>query len=905
MDTRTLKKFAVEARNNFISAVETKVKFYRLSEKNIPIKEEGDIVIIDGKPFDISVAIPRRKLESRIEKEGLKNFIESVAYTWFNRFVAIRYMEVHDYLSHGYRVFSHRDSEKKQPEILENAEQIELSNLDSNSVIEKKLDGNKDIELYQELLLAQCNALHETMPFLFEKVTDETELLIPNDLLHSELLVRKLVKDIDENLWQNIEIIGWLYQFYISDKKDEVIGKMVASEDIPIATQLFTPNWIVKYLVQNTLGKQWINSHPDSNLRNNMEYYIPSTNQEVMEYKQVRVEELKFLDPACGSGHILVEAYDLFKTIYLECGYRKQDIPYLILSKNLFGIEIDERAAQLAAFALMMKAAEDDKTILTNTKIKTITPNIITINESDRLDAELITQHLNEPSLKTNRVPLPHKKFAVIELDEKPLMNPKNLLKDKINLSDINVLMNLFKKAKTFGALIRIPETLLPQLEIIKNRTKIIEQYGDLNDQGVIASLKPIIKQTEFLAQKYDFVVTNPPYMGNKYLNPILKKFATENYPDTKTDLFAMFIERNCELANENGLLGFMTPFVWMFISSHEKLRNYILNTYTLMSLIRPELHAFFESAYVSICAFVLCKNYNSQNKGTFIDLQRFYGADLQPEKTLEAIQNPNCGWLFHASTTDFKKIPGSPIAYWVSEKIIAVFENSILLGKIAEARQGLITGDNNRFLRCWYEVSRNKICFDVTSKDGTHAKWFPHEKGGEFRRWYGNQIYVINWEKDGFEIKNFKDDTGYLRSRPQSLDYMFRAAISWSKVSSGLCAFRYFPGGFIFDVSGPFIFTANKSFQEILLCFCNTNIATTFLRFIAPTLSFQVGDIELLPILSGLAELPILPGMSFEYAARLIDLSKSDWDSYETSWNFSENPLVKLSREMETNGNR
>jgi 16S rRNA G966 N2-methylase RsmD len=693
-------------------------------------------------------------------------------------------------------------------------------------------------------------------------------------------------------LWSNVEIIGWLYQFYISEKKDEVIGKIVTSEDIPAATQLFTPNWIVKYLVQNTLGKQWLATHPDSNLRNKMEYYIPSTNPENMEMKQV--EELTFLDPACGSGHILVEAYHLFKEIYLECGYRKSEIPELILSKNLFGIEIDDRAAQLAAFALMMKAAADDKTILTK---KNITPNIITINETNHLDAKLVTQHLNEPNLKTNRAPLPHKKFATIELDEKPLINPKTLVKDKINLADINLLVDLFKNAKTFGTLIRIPKTLPAILETIKNRTEIIEQYGDMNDQEIIAQLKPLIKQTETLAQKFDLVVANPPYMGNKYLNQTLKKFATENYPDTKADLFAMFIERGLEMIFDNGLCGIITMQSWMFLSSFENLRSKLLDKKTIVSLAHFGARAFdtISGDVVSTTAFVLQNKNHVDYKGTYLRLVEGNSETEKIRAIKEVIQNPDCGWLFRASAADFKKIPGSPIAYWVSEKIVKAFENGKPLGEIADVRLGLITSDDERFLRRWYEVSLQRIKFDATTREevkNSSIKWFPLNKGGDFKKWYGNQEYLVNWENDGNEIRNFMGNNGRLRSRPQNMEYFFKESIGWSLISSVIPAFRFFPSGFIFNAVGPSMFIGEKTMQQKILGFCNTKIATAILKFLNPTVSFPVGSIALLPLILDV-ESPVV--------SRLIEIAKQDWDDFETSWDFSENPLVRLSCEMDT----
>jgi hypothetical protein len=909
MDTRTLKRYAPEARKKFIDAVKTKAEMYGLTKGNItPIRENGDTIIIGNSIFPSSVTKQRRKLELRIKNEGFDSMIESIAYTWFNRFVAIRYMELHDFLPYGYRVLSHTNKEKQLPEILEYADQIDLFGLDRSEVIEMKLAGNQDDLLYQKILLAQCHSLHEKMPFLFERVTDETELLLPGNLLQTESLIRGLVNEIVEKLWENVEIIGWLYQFYISEKKDEVIGKTVASKDIPAATQLFTPNWIVKYLVQNTLGKQWIKMYPNSKLRNKMEYYIPSENvgaacpnhpcpSEGGEIKQV--EELTFLDPACGSGHILVEAYNLFREIYLECGYRKQEIPELILSKNLFGIEIDDRAAQLASFALLMKAAEDNKTILKNSK--NIIPNIVTIKESNTIDIEMITQHIAEQQAKIDTIPLPKKKFAIIEQEEKPLLatNPKRSLIQETGLLDmVTDLIDLFKDAKTFGSLIRIPETLILQLDKIKDRVKIIDQHGNLYEKEVAESLKPFVKQTEMLAKQYDFVVTNPPYMGNKFLNPTLKKFATENYPDTKTDLFAMFIERGLELVKEKGICGMVTMQSWMFLSSFENIRLQLLEKHPILAM--THMANIVMGIAFGTASTIWQKNGDSKVKGNFCYIEfEDIGKDNKPvsfppqnsrNQSIPKGQN-----FFRASADDFKKIPGSPIAYWVSEKIQKIFENSQPLGEIAAPCHGMSTCDNNRFLRQWYEIPFEKIKFNVTTHEEvkkSQKKWFPYNKGGDFRKWFGNQDYLVNWENDGEELRNFKDEKGRLRCRLLNLDCIYEKSISWSLITSGVPAFRFFPNGFLFDAVGSSIFIDDEIMRQKILGFCNSKIAINILNILNPTLALPMGSI---------ASLPLIPDVECPGINRLIDLSQQDWDSYETSWNFTENPLVRLSREMES----
>ena len=526
MNRAALKTYAPQARKDFIQSIVDRAAFYGITaDKTEPIKIRGDVVVILGREHSKAVASKRMLLEERIKQIGFAQTIEAISYSWFNRFVALRYMELHGYLDHGYRVLSHPEG-KNFPENLEHAEHLDLPNLDKNTVIDLKLAGNKENELYRQILLAQCNALHSAMPFLFERIDDETELLLPENLLNSDSLIRKLVNGIEEADWDKVEILGWLYQYYISDKKDEVIGSVVASEDIPAATQLFTPNWIVKYLVQNTLGRQWLATYPDSALRTQMEYYIEPAEQEAEVVKQLKEitpeslnpEEITFLDPACGSGHILVEAYDLFKAIYQERGYRSKDIPALILQKNLFGFEIDDRAAQLSMFALTMKAREDDRNLFQNQKGESgIQPNILCFIESKDLNPESITSELNA--------------------------NISGIGKGDIPESDIAELIALFEHAKTFGSLIQIPEELVLKLPAIEARLKKVEGSGDLSWMG-LRQLVPLIQQAKMLSEKYDAVVANPPYMGGKGMNGALKDFAKKHFPDSKSDLFAMFIER-------------------------------------------------------------------------------------------------------------------------------------------------------------------------------------------------------------------------------------------------------------------------------------------------------------------------------------------------------------------------
>lgn len=904
MDTSALKKYAPQARNDFMNAVAQRAAHFGLSARGCAdVQFQGDLALIEGRAFTAAEGRLQQKLAGKIAEEGFNAVLDSVAYSWFNRLVAIRYMELHDFLGHGYRILSHPEG-KQQPQILEHAEKVQLPGLSRNRVIELKLAGDQDEILYRLLLIAQCNALHEAMPFLFEAVDNESELLLPDKLLHTNSLIRKLVQGIAEEDWQEIEIIGWIYQYYISAKKDEVIGSVVKTEDIPAATQLFTPNWIVKYLLHNSIGRRWLQLWPDSPLRHKMEYYVqtdePAPGAEAAAPKAL--EELTLLDPACGSGHILVEAYDLFREMYRERGYRGRDIPRAILANNLFGLDIDERAAQLAAFALIMKARADDPDVLKGG----IRMNIRCIRSSDGITAEEVHEALTKEDIVDRSGLPPSDEFEFSEELYAPLLHHLRQQTKGVGGSDeekgnkkkadlegfqrIRKILSLFKgeDAATFGSLIRIPEKLSSFLPELVVRTDRIAQGDDIIRKPVAKRFAPIVEQAWILSRHYDAVVANPPYMGSKGLNGTLKAFLRKHYESVKSDLFSAFIMRNCELATPEGQLGFMTPFVWMFIATYKQLREMIIDEKTITSLVQLE-YSGFDGATVPICAFTLENRFNAHYKGGYVRLADFRGTDNQAPKTLEAIASPDCGWFYRASARDFKKNPGSPIAYWASEQVRNVFSENVPLEMLGNTHQGLATGKNERFLRLWFEVALHKISFNTKSTTETetiHYKWYPYNKGGEFRRWYGNQDYVVNWENNGYEIRNFFDDQGQLRSRPQNVDTYFKASISWSKISSGFPAFRYFPTGFIYDVAGTSIFAENIGTRNTLLHFCNSIVCQNLLAILSPTLNFEVGHIKSLPVHKNI--------VAHKFEQALISTSKADWDSYETSWDFSSFPLLR-----------
>jgi len=665
MNRTKLKNYAPQARRDFIQAVTDRAAFYGLAaNKTEPVIEQGDVAIISGRAFPRSVVSKRQSLIGRIERQGFQQTIEAMAYTWFNRFVAIRFMELHRYFDHGYRVLSHPEN-KQTPEILEHAEYVELPGLDRDKVIELKLDGAKEAELYRMLLVAQCNALHAAMPFLFEKIDDETELLLPDNLLHSDSLIRRLVREIDEEDWGQVEIIGWLYQFYISEKKDEVIGKVVKSEDIPAATQLFTPNWIVKYLVQNSAGRMWLQTYPDSPLRSKMEYYIEPAEQTDDVKAQLAAitpaiidpETITVLDPACGSGHILVEAYDLLKEIYLERGYRLRDIPRLILSKNLFGLDIDDRAAQLAAFALLMKARADDRRIFDGVtgrrgdganETQSAIINVLAIQESAHLNVEQLASDLlnapaqPKPMIDDGRLFSDFSAQPVLALESTKAAKAVDPTTARLQAS-ISNLLALFRDAKTFGSLITFPDDVARELPAIADAVNERLQSGNVWERPTAETILPFVQQAAILAGKYDCVIANPPFMGDKHFNEELKKFQKTKFKNGKSNLFSAFIIRGVDFTKANKYTAFVTPFVWLFISTHESLRQWVIDSTTISSLVKPSYTAFFEVATVQFVAFVLQKS-KVGLLGDYFDLGYLGSADAQPIRLREAITNKEAG---------------------------------------------------------------------------------------------------------------------------------------------------------------------------------------------------------------------------------------------------------------------
>lgn len=858
MNRTAIKNFAIWARRYLREQVKARAAQFGITHKSItePQTVAGGLLVA-GQTLNTTEANQYHQLRNRLQDLTLSSsqpqavdaLIDEIAYTWFNRLAALRFMEVNGYIG---RVLSSSDSNLVDPDLLRDASSIaemgDLPGLDLDTLNEWRSfanrDSNPDEFLYRRLLLAQCKALAEGIPALFDPRQNYQALFLPGNLLNQDSILRRLVKEIPEEDWQNIEVVGWLYQFYISERKDEVIGakSKVAAADIPAATQLFTPHWIVRYMVENSLGRLWLESHPESRLREYMPYYLenPNDNGEGEKPQALTPQELTVIDPACGSGHILVYAFDLLFEIYKEQGYLDRDIPALILTHNLYGLDIDERAAQLASFAVLMKARAKNSRILR----KSLALNIMAVRPTHSQTLPPATE---------------------------------------LNAEDWQPLIEAFKDADNLGSLIT---TLAFDGEKLKWQLNNLEASDSLFRECVPA-LQALLLQAELLRNKYWVVVANPPYMGSKSLNDVLRNFANKNYPDSKSDAFSIFIERFLNMSLQNGFIGLMTPFTWMFLSSYEKLRRRILSENTITSLIRPEYHAFFDSAFVPICAFTLLNKALPEYQGTFIDLNKFYGADLQPVKVLEAIKNPECGYLYYAKSADFAKIPGSAIAYWVSHYVSRIFELYEPISLIGRTRRGLQTGDSLKFIREWFECSIEKIFLNPKNREEaicSDYKWFLLNSGGSYRKWFGNIDNIVDWSQNGKEIR--LNEKAIIPS--ESL--YFSDAITWSMVSSGIISFRYQPHGVIPGNAGPCLYSSYK--YDYLLSFLNSNVVNLLLQILSPSLNFDVGKIANIPFNKQIEI--IVKETTSQIAEKACFISQSDWDNFETSWNFQTHPLLR-----------
>ena len=847
MNKSKIQKFAVDGHKLLYKQIAQRAYQYGIEEGNVG---KADATEVRGRILSPLEKSQRAALIAEINANGYQQTIERVTYIWFNRIVALRFMEVNNYLPSHIRVFSDASGAFK-PEILNDVLHLEMEGLDKAQIAEY-IENNNTEELYRYLLLTQCAELKAALPDIFvfgARDRDYTELLFPNNSLSGDSFIAKMLSETDEKEdWQDaVQIIGWLYQYYNDERKNEVINiykGTVKKEDIPAATQLFTTDWVVRYMVDNSLGRYWIERHPESKLAEKLEFLATPKDGEINHIDEfVKPEDVKFLDPCMGSGHILVYAFDVLMEIYKESGYTERDAAAMIVQNNLFGLDIDDRASQLAYFAVMMKARSYDRRFLS----RGIKPNVLALKESNRMGAAVRDGLTTDAAMNTIS----------------------------------RYLMDSFRDAKELGSIITVEpkdyDGYMVYLDGCDGQGQLTMEDADWL-QNTRPMLKTLARQAKVLSAKYPVVCTNPPYLNK--IEGRLKTFVTENYKDYSGDLFSVFTYRNLMFCKQDGYCGYMTPFVWMFIKTYEKLREFIIRNKSITTLVQMEYSAF-EEATVPICSFVL-KNGKATENGLYIKLSDFKGGmEVQKQKVLEALANKNCGYFYETDQSNFSKIPGSPVAYWVGEKTLAAYSNAALDGYM-ECKSGIMTG-SDEYIRMWFEPVISQIKFDCQSKyDMGDAKWFPLNSGGDFRKWYGNNTKIVNLWNDGAEIKaNVKN------YRLRDPAYYFRRGITWGRITSSQIAFREVVDGSLFGDAGPIGFIEDK--RHYVLGFLCSNVVTSLLQITNPTLNFQVHDIMALPLI----ESPNKENNIEKIVGENITSSQDDWDSYETSWDFKRNPLV------------
>lgn len=845
MNTSQLKRFAQAARHKLIEQVGAKLQFVLTH----------DTAELRGKQETLA------KLKEAQRELGDTALVEKVAYTWFNRLIALRFMDVNDYQPLGLQVISPATEGGHVAALLEAAHAGQIpSELGANlSEINSLLDGkagsdNPDNEVFRRLLVLACNQLNEIFPFLFEKINDYTELLLPDDLTSNRSIISEVVAGMPADDCQEVEIIGWLYQFYISEKKDEVFASKskVKKEDIPAATQLFTPRWIVEYMVQNTVGKLWLQNRPQSKLREHMPYFIESPSVQADEFLKVdSPEELSLLDQACGSGHILVYGFELLSKIYEEEGYNPNEIPALIIKNNLFGFEIDERAAQLAAMAILMKARAYQRRFFRKGDVPE--PNILCYQDLK----------LSEEDLKI--------------VFEKLVIQPSDEL--------IHDLGNM-RHATNFGSLI-VPNASLSEILSTLSAAQKLKKSGDAFIQYQAGQLQTALELLELLGRKYHCVAANPPYMGGGKMNPVLSEWVKVAYPDSKSDLFSAFIDRSLLQLEENGLSGLVTMESWMFLSSFEKFRENLIKNYKINSLSHFGWHIM-RIAFGTV-SFILQNARPTENFKGIYNYLEIEDTDRKVERPFVFPKKDN-GRYKEANQKDFLKIPGSPIGYWVPNQLLEVFEENKITD-ISNPRLGMATADNLKFLRFIWEVGFTSVQLSSTTRieaKNSGLKWFLYAKGGEYRKWYGNLEYVVNWYNDGEEIRGFKDKEGKVRSHNYNLDYIFKKGITWSALTSGHTSFRLIENG-LFDNAGSSLFLHKEDDFHRTLAVLNSKVTRYILPVINPTLNYQPGTISKVPLPSSLE-------INCDIVDSLLEISKNDWNSRETSHHFKVTPLLLYS---------
>lgn len=883
MDKNAIKKFAVWARTELIARVSLKGVEYGITEKKI---EDANVDSVGGKVLTADEKKQRQALIAEINDKGYKQVMEEVAYTWFNRFSALRFMEVNGYLPSHVRVFTDEENNFK-PQIITEAIHLDLDGLDMEKVYELK-DAEKTEELYKYLLTVQCNALNKILPGMFQKIADYTELLLPDNLLREGSVIQQMIELIPEDDWKDaVQIIGWLYQYYNSEKKDDVFAALkknvkITKENIPAATQLFTPDWIVRYMVENSLGRLWLEGHPDVKEQllpteeeqsayaagnrdpedTKWHYYLEEAEQEPevqaqlaeirKEYAALTPDQLKVIDPCSGSGHILAYMFDVLMKIYESYGYTTREAVVSIVENNLYGLDIDDRAAQLAYFAVMMKARQYDRRFFS----RGIQPHVYAIVESNHVDKFAVDYFCNGDAKLT---------------------------------AAMDTIISELHDAKEYGSIL----TVTPQdWSALYDRFAEITEDINMSRETALRELLPLVQVAEAMAQKYDVVVTNPPYAGISNLSSKVNNFIKDNYPDSKADFFSVFIERCNDLVRKNGLQAMITQHGWMFLSSFEKLRAKLLKNETI-TMAHLGARAFEEigGEVVQTTSFVMIKSELNEYRGVYC---RLIEPNTQQGKEDMFLLEQN---RFSTKQKNFYDIPGTPFAYWLSDTMFDIFKDSKTLSDVAKPRQGLATSDNDRFLKLWHEVDFSKIGFGITSIDDDRKfeyKWFPCTKGGSFRRWYGNNDYIVNWENDGEEIKAYaaKLYRNYTRTI-KNIPFYFRKGLTWSTISSGLFSLRYVPEGFVFETKGAMCYVDDKYLYSVLALY-NTKVMQQFLAVVSPTLDYHEGPLGRTPILlEDNSEID-------EITKNCITISKNEWDSFENSWDYKGHPLIELRTETE-----
>lgn len=849
MDKNAIKKYAVWARRELISRVSQKATFYGITEK-----DTGDInaTSVNGYVLSETEKEQRQALISKINEKGYKQVMEEVAYTWFNRFSALRFMEVNGYLPSRIRVFTD-DENAFKPQILTEAINLDIDGIDMEKVYALKND-NKNDELFKYLVIVQCNALNPILPYMFQRIADYTELLFPDNLLREGSVVEQMVTTIPEEDWKDaVQIIGWLYQYYNTEKKDEVFTALkknvkITKENIPPATQLFTPDWIVRYMVENSLGRLWLEGHPNDDLKAEWKYYLDEAEQEPQvqaqldtirkEYADITPEQIKCIDPCSGSGHILVYMFDVLLQIYEAYGYTTREAVESIVKNNIYGLDIDDRATQLGYFAVMMKARKYDRRFFS----RGIQPNVYAIQESNGLDSDVVEYFCNG--------------------DDKLKKAMKTLIDEMHN-------------AKEYGSILSVSQV---DFSALYNRIEEIREDISIYKEVALNQLLPFIKCAKVMAQKYHTVITNPPYMGASGMSKTLSDYVKKYYPNSKSDLFAVFIERCGEMTGKNGYQAMITQHAWMFLSSFEKLRKKLQMVDTI-NMAHLGARAFEEigGEVVQTTAFVVSNRHIANYKGTYCRL-------IEPTTQQGKEDMFLCGEnRYFAKQDNFSKIPGSPVAYWVSEAFIDTFSNP-RLGEISKARRGLETGNNNKYIHYWYEVSEDDIDFHCSNLQEFERKWLPHNKGGEFRTWFGNDDLVVWFKNDGEDIRKSGNLNGY--------DVYLREGITWTALTSSKNSFRYSYFGHTFDSNkGPLIVDNGQNILYYLLSFLNSPVAQNMMKILNPTLSLQNGDMDKIPIIFNTEKRRLID----ELSRQNVEVSKIDWNNFETSWDFTEHPLVKV----------